>query len=271
MISSTRTTGREERSGSAERWGPLCGSRARDLAANEEQQVPTYEAAIRRVGVEPGDRVLDIGCGSGVFLRLAADRGAEVSGVDASSALLELAAEQVPGADLRTGEMEDLPFPDDGFDLVAGFNSFFFAEDMTTALREAGRVTRPGAAVLIQVWGNPDRCAIEAMKAVVRPYMPGPPPGRPQTFELWQEGVLEEIAIEAGLRPQEAFGVEWAYEYPDEPALVRAMLAPGGVAELVADRIDEVAAEIVAALAPYRLADGSYRLPNEFRLLLTTA
>jgi ubiquinone/menaquinone biosynthesis C-methylase UbiE len=128
MISSTRTTGREERSGSAERWGPLCGSRARDLAANEEQQVPTYEAAIRRVGVEPGDRVLDIGCGSGVFLRLAADRGAEVSGVDASSALLELAAEQVPGADLRTGEMEDLPFPNDGFDLVAGFNSFFFAE-----------------------------------------------------------------------------------------------------------------------------------------------
>ena len=49
------------------------------------------------------------------------------------------------------------------------------------------------------------------------------------------------------------------------------MLAPGGVAELVGDRIDEVAAEIVAALAPYRLADGSYRLSNEFRLLLTTA
>ena len=49
------------------------------------------------------------------------------------------------------------------------------------------------------------------------------------------------------------------------------MLAPGGVAELVGDRIDEVAAEIVAALAPYRGADGSYRLPNEFRLLLTTA
>ena len=95
--------------------------------------------------IEPGDRVLDIGCGSGVFLRLAADRGAEVSGLDASSALLELAAERVPGADLRTGEMEDLPFTDDSFDLVAGFNSFFFAEDMAAALREAGRVTRPAA------------------------------------------------------------------------------------------------------------------------------
>lgn len=265
MISSTKATG------SAERWGPLWGSRARDWAANEEQQLPTYETAIHRAGIEPGDRVLDIGCGSGVFLRLAADRGAEVTGIDASSALLELAAERVPGADLHAGEMEDLPFSDDSFDLVAGFNAFFFAENMTAALREAGRVARPGGTVLIQVWGDPERCAIEAMKAVVRPFMPGPPPGRPQTFDLWPEGVLEEIASEAGLRPREAFGVEWAYEYPDEAALVPAMLAPAGVAELVGDRIEEVAGEIVAALAPYRLADGSYRLSNEFRFLLTTA
>ena len=56
MISSTKT---------GKRWGPLWGSRARDWAANEEQQLPTYEAAIHRAGIEPGDRVLDIGCGSG--------------------------------------------------------------------------------------------------------------------------------------------------------------------------------------------------------------
>ena len=49
------------------------------------------------------------------------------------------------------------------------------------------------------------------------------------------------------------------------------MLAPAGVAELLGDGIDEVAGEIVAALAPYQLADGSYRLSNEFRLLLATA
>ena len=143
--------------------------------------MPTYEAAIRRIGVEPGDRVLDIGCGSGVFLRLSADRGAEVSGVDASSALLELAAEQVPRADLRTGELEDLPFPDDGFDLVAGFNSFFFAEDMTAALREAGRVEAPWRRRADPGLGNPDRCAIEAMKAVVRRTFPG---RRPQATDV---------------------------------------------------------------------------------------
>jgi cyclopropane fatty-acyl-phospholipid synthase-like methyltransferase len=68
-MSSTTTTG------SAQRWGPLWGARARDWAANEEQQAPTYAKAIRRVGITGGQRVLEVGCGSGVFLRAAADRG----------------------------------------------------------------------------------------------------------------------------------------------------------------------------------------------------
>src|SRR5512132_3720794 len=69
----------------AMRWGRLWGSRAQDWAAGEEQHLPTYEEAIRRVGIAAGQSVLDLGCGSGVFLRAAADRGAEVFGLDASS------------------------------------------------------------------------------------------------------------------------------------------------------------------------------------------
>ena len=112
---STATT-----SGSATRHGPLWSARARDWAENEEQQVPTYEEALRRVEVAGGDAVLDVGCGSGVFLRLAADRGARVAGIDASDALVELARERVPEADVRVAEMESLPFDDCSFDLVAG-------------------------------------------------------------------------------------------------------------------------------------------------------
>ena len=137
--------------GSAERWGPLWGARAGDWARSEEQQVPAYEEAMRRVGLEPGQRVLDVGCGAGVFLRLAADRGAQPSGLDASEALLDLARKRVPEADLRLGDMEFLPYGDDGFDLVTGFTSFFFAANLVAALREAGRVAKPGAPVVIQV------------------------------------------------------------------------------------------------------------------------
>ncbi|HEY1286381.1 MAG TPA: class I SAM-dependent methyltransferase [Solirubrobacterales bacterium] len=258
--------------GSAERWGPLWGARPRDWAASEEQQTPTYEAALSEVGVEAGATVLDIGCGSGVFLRLAADRGARAFGVDASAALLELARKRVPEADLRLGEMEALPFDDDRFDLVTGFNSFFFATDMVTALREAGRVAKSGAAVVIQVWGAHERCDLEAMKEIVRPYLPPRPPDAPAEPELWRPGALEAVAVEAGLDPASTFDLRWAYEFSDREALGRAMLAPAGIAALVGpDREEEVRRRIVEGLEPQRTPEGGYRLQNEFHFVIARA
>jgi ubiquinone/menaquinone biosynthesis C-methylase UbiE len=150
-------------SGSAERWGLLWGARPADWALSEDQQLPTYEEALRRVGLRPGQLVLDIGCGVGAFLRLVAERGAQPFGLDASEALLDIARERLPDAELRVGEMEALPYEDGTFDLVCGFNSFFFANDIVAAVREAGRVAKPGAAVVIQVWGPHDRNDLEAM------------------------------------------------------------------------------------------------------------
>jgi SAM-dependent methyltransferase len=259
-------------SGSAEKWGPLWGARPRDWAENEDQQVPTYEEAIRRVGITPGQRVLDVGCGTGVFLRLVRGRGAEPFGLDASEALIEIARERVPEADLRVGEMEALPYDDSSFDLVTGFNSFFFAADLVAALREAGRVARPGAPVVIQVWGPPERCDLEAMKQVARRYVPAPPPDAPPPPRLWEAGVLEGIAGEAGLEPDRAFDTSYAFEYPDEETLGRMLLAPMGLAVLAGpEREDTVRREIAEALAPYCASDGSYRLQNEFHYLVARA
>ena len=107
--------------------------------------------------------MLEVGCGSGVFLRAAAERGAQISGLDASPELVALARARVPAADVRVGDLQFLPYPDDAFDLVAGFNSFFFAADLVAALREASRVARPDGRVLIQVWGRHSRCALDAI------------------------------------------------------------------------------------------------------------
>jgi SAM-dependent methyltransferase len=262
------TTPAQNLGGSAERWGPLWGSRPVDWALSEDQQTPTYEAALARVDLQPGQRVLDIGCGAGAFLRIVAARGAHPSGIDASEALLALARQRVPASELRAGDMEALPYDDDMFDLVTGFNSFFFANDIVAALREAGRVARPGAPVVIQVWGRHERNDLEAMKQVIRPFLPPRPPDAPAEPDYSEPGVLEELATQAGLTPETTFDVSWAIEYPDRETLGRAMVAVAGINALVGDREDQVKDAIAEGFAAYRTPAGGYRLDNEYHFLI---
>jgi len=258
--------------GSAARWGPLWGSRPADWALSEDMQRPTYAAALDRTGLTPGWRVLDVGCGAGAFLRLVADGGARPHGLDASEALVDFARERLPEADVRVGEMEDLPWENDSFDLVTGFNSFFFADDMVAALREAARVAKPSARVVIQVWGAHEHCDLEAMKQVARPFLPPRPPDAPPDPDLSQPGLLRELALQAGLTPETEFDEAWAFEYPDAETLGRAMLAVAGLAVIAGPaRERELARAIVDGLASYRRPDGSYRLSNAYHYLIAVA
>jgi SAM-dependent methyltransferase len=250
----------------------LWGARPADWALSEDQQVPTYEAALERVELKAGQRVLDIGCGVGAFLSLVADRGARAYGLDASEALIELARERLPEADLRVGEMEALPYEDDTFDLVTGFNSFFFATDIVAAAREAGRVAKPGASVVMQVWGPHERNDLEAMKEIARPFFPPRPTDAPAEPDYWRPGVLEEIAAQAGLMPEQTFDTAWAFEFPDQERMTRALIAPAGLALLVGPaREPEFKKALIDGLAPYRTADGQYRLSNAYHYLIARA
>ena len=98
--------------------------------------------------------------------RRSAARG--VHGIDAAQALVELARLRAPSADVRVGDAEALPYADASFDLVAGFNVFFFASDLVAALREAGRVARAGAPVVAGVWGRPEACDMLRVIGAVR-------------------------------------------------------------------------------------------------------
>jgi SAM-dependent methyltransferase len=259
--------------GTAALQGELWGVRARDWAeAQEGFSRPLYEAALRRTAVAAGARVLDVGCGSGLFCVLARERGAEVAGIDATAAFIAIAKERVPGGDFRVGEMEAMPHEDKMFDLVTGFNSFQFAANPVNALREARRVAKPGAAVVIATWGRPERCEAAALLAALRPLLPPPPPGAPGPFALSAEGTLEALAEKSGLRPQRVEEVDCPFEYPDLETLLRGFLSAGpSVKAVQVSGESRVRDAVTATVAPFRLSSGGYRLANTFRFLISLA
>src|SRR5690348_6043564 len=110
--------------GSSAVQGALWGASAPEWSElAEPSQVPFYEAAFDAINVGPGIRLLDAGCGAGLALVLALQRGAIPTGLDAADGLLEVARQRLPDADLRQGDLEHLPFEDDSFDGVTAFNS----------------------------------------------------------------------------------------------------------------------------------------------------
>src|SRR5947208_11792752 len=177
--------------GTATLEGRLWSVRADAWAEIQERQVaPAYQAALDALRVGPSTRLLDAGCGAGMFLRLAADRGADVHGLDASEGLLAHARCRVPGAPILHGELEQLPYDDASFDVVTGFNSFQYAAHPAVALAEARRVARPEGRVLLLNWAPAKLCQAVGYLMALGALMPPPPPGAPGPFALSDVGAL---------------------------------------------------------------------------------
>jgi SAM-dependent methyltransferase len=110
-------------------------------------------------GVEPGQRVLDVACGTGVLARTAADRvgpTGEVVGVDLSEGMLTVARRLRPDIEWHRGDVANLPLPDADFDVTLCQSALMFMPDATAALREMARVTRAGGTVGVQVYASLD-------------------------------------------------------------------------------------------------------------------
>jgi SAM-dependent methyltransferase len=259
--------------GSAAVQGDLWSEGADDWASlMEPTEAPLHLAGLDQLAVGPGISLLDVGCGSGAVLRIAADRGADVTGLDASPAQAELARRRVPGSRVEVGDIQFLPFEDASFDIVTGFNSFQYAADPRAALHEARRVLRDGGRVLMAVWGKPEHCDGETVIDGVRALLPPPPPGAPGPLALSEEGVLAALLGEAGFETLLVADVSTPLEWPDEPTYLRAWAAPGpcvmAVRHVGRERFDEA---ILAVSAPFRRDDGSYRLKNIFRFAVGRA
>ena len=206
-----------------------CGARGRAIGPTF-RKVPVkavYEAVLERTGVGASTKYLDVGCGSGGAAQLAAERGAQVSGIDAAETLLAIARERTPQGDFHLGDLEDLPFGNATFDVVTGFNSFQYAANPAVALAEARRVTKADGVILIMTWGVPDGMEAAALVGALRPLLPAPPPGAPGPFALSDETVLKSFAASAGLTPGDVFDVDSPWLFPDEATAVRGLNSSG--------------------------------------------
>jgi len=136
------------------------------------------EWILSQLGVNPGDRVLEIGFGPGVDVARTVASGASVAGIDPSDVMVRQASRRNAGAirsgrvDLRRGAMPDLPFLDAAFDKAYSINSYQFWPSKTRALAELRRVMRPGGLVIIAVQprntGATDATAQETGEQIVR-------------------------------------------------------------------------------------------------------
>ncbi|HSM13931.1 MAG TPA: methyltransferase domain-containing protein [Thermoanaerobaculia bacterium] len=252
--------------GSAEMQGELWGRAPRDWAELQEpKHVPLWSAMLEAAGVREGSRVFDAGCGSGGASVLAAERGATVSGLDASEPLLEIARERLPGADFRIGDMESLPYPDGAFDAVIAASSLQYCADRIAALRELGRVCAPDGRVVVGLWGVPEQVEYRAVFAAVRDALPEPPPGK-GPFELSVDGVLPGLISEAGLEVLGRGEAECPFHYPAFEVFWRANVAAGPLQAALRQVAEEELRERVRnALAAFHGPDGSLAFRNTFQ------
>ncbi|MER6513975.1 class I SAM-dependent methyltransferase [Nonomuraea sp. NPDC001636] len=154
-------------------------------------------------GVPEGrrERILDVGCGTGVVTAAALAAGAEVTAVDADPAMLELVARRHPAATVRRATLPVLPFEDASFDAVAGNFVVNHVADVPATLAELRRVLRPGGAAALTWWKSDEMTATnvfaEALAAAGVPYEPPVRPfaavERPERFA----GLLEEAGFTA--------------------------------------------------------------------------
>ncbi|MBW2709532.1 MAG: class I SAM-dependent methyltransferase [Deltaproteobacteria bacterium] len=139
---------------------------------------------------QPGEKVLDIGCGAGNHLIMFSKMGLDISGVDASPQMLEKAKVRLGHkSDFKIGMADDLPFDDNEFDLAVLINTLEFLDNPLSALREAGRVAKKKIFI-----GVLNSFSWNGFLKTIQGYFGDPLFGQAKLYNLWQLKSLLQLA-----------------------------------------------------------------------------
>jgi SAM-dependent methyltransferase len=208
------------------------GRKAVDFATlSEPGNCREYVAVHHRLGVDAGDRLLDVACGSGLALELAGLRGASCSGIDASARLVAVARDRNPGCDIRVGDMHALPWDPGSFDVVTSFRGIWG----TTPGAVAGiyQVLRPGGRVGMTVWGHikvsPGAWALAPFRLAAAEKVGN----QAVMVSLGRPGAGEQLLASHGFADIERLDVPFAWEFADPDLYARALAATGPAYEAI--------------------------------------
>jgi SAM-dependent methyltransferase len=184
----------------------------RFMGVYSERLAPEFAAF---AGVAPGLKVVDVGCGPGALTHVLADQlgAASVAAVDPSPKFVAAVSASYPGADVRTGAAESLPFSDGAFDVALAQLVVHFMKDPVAGLREMARVTAVGGTVAACVWDHStDRGPLSTFWGAVHEI--DPEAADESHLAGVREGQLIDLFDRAGLAAVEGGLLTVAVQYP---------------------------------------------------------
>lgn len=217
----------------------------------------------------PGDKILDVACGTGVLARVAANRSGRsgfVAGLDMNPGMLSVAGKLAPEIAWREGKAEKLPWENDFFDAVVSQFGLMFFEDRQEALREMLRVLQPGGRLVVAVFDSLDNNpAYKAMTEIFDNII-GKEVGQALRFpfSLGDTAELESLCTESGLATALISTRKGRARFPDVKAMVLADVRgwfPLAGFVLDNNQIEEVVRKAEPALSEFTAADGSVEFP----------
>ena len=227
---------------------------------------PSSGELMQTADLQPGERVLDVACGTGLIARLAAERvgpTGSVTGVDVAPDMIEVAratpAPAAPEIDWRVGDAIALDLRDDSYDVVTCALGLQFMEDRPTAVAEMRRVLAPGGRLLITTPGTiqpPFELMEQAIVKHISPQLGG---FVRAVFSIHDPDVLAEFLRGAGLRDVEAWEYTATFRLPDPATFLWQYVNLTPMGPFVAQAPQEAQAamerQVVATWQPY-MKDG---------------